>query len=106
MTQELSTSAHHYAALFEAVAHILLAADPMGLEIDDNVDEYDLETTAILALLPSAATQKDVEVIVYDVFCRSFDAENVGPFERYESVARDIWRVTNGLTNRQRRREA
>ena len=99
-TPALRSASEQYAALFETVAHILLAADPMNLGIDENVDEYDLETTAILELLPSATSQRDVEVIVYDVFCRSFDAQNAGPFQRYVGVAREIWARKVGNTTK------
>jgi hypothetical protein len=89
--------ANQYAALFDAVAQLLLAADPMNLGIDENVDEYDVETTAILELLPSATSLRDVELIVYDVFGRSFDPENAGPFERYVGIAREIWGVKDAF---------
>lgn len=81
------------ADLYDEVASILERHDPMGVVLGEPdpdlepLDEYDPETTAIVARLGAAASAEDVERIVREVFRQWFDEEPGG----LDAVARDIW---------------
>jgi hypothetical protein len=80
-----------FGALFDEVSAALFAADPMGVNFGGNTDEYDPEAGTILPRLRDAHSADDVQVLVYEEFCRWFDKENAGDIGRYEEVSEIIW---------------
>lgn len=80
-----------YGALFDSVSAALYASDPLAVNTGGNTDEYDLETATILPRLKDAHSADDVQVIVYEEFCRRFDKEDAGDIGRYEEVSAIIW---------------
>jgi len=91
MRSERKLLKQKYGALYDMVAALLFDADPIGIHFSDNTDEYDSETGTILPRLAHAKTVDDVETIVYEECCRWFDAEDVGPREKYSEVSVKIW---------------
>lgn len=61
-----------FGALFDEVSAALFAADPVGINFGDNTDEYDPQTGTILPRLRGAHSADDVQVLVYEEFCRWF----------------------------------
>ena len=80
-----------HGTLFASISAALFEADPVGINFDDNTDEYDAETGTIIPRLGSARSAEDVQVIVYEEFCRWFDPVSAGPREKYSAVSAKIW---------------
>ena len=70
---------------------VLFEADPIGLDFEDNTDEYRSEAQTILLRLHEAASKEGVRRIVHEEFVAWFDDRMAGPPERYEQIARTIW---------------
>lgn len=70
---------------------VLFKADPIGLDFEDNTDEYRSEAQTILLRLHEAVSKDDVRKLVHEEFVSWFDDRMAGPPERYEQIARTIW---------------
>jgi hypothetical protein len=86
-----------YGPLFASISNALFEADPIGINFDDNTDEYDAETGTIIPRLGSAKSAEDVQAIVYQEFCRWFDPITAGRREKYASVSAKIWELWYGF---------
>ena len=86
-----------YGKLYERVSQLLFEWDPIGINFEDNTDEYEPEVDTILPRLRSCAGAGDVQRVVHEEFCRWFDADLAGPLEKYEQIGRDIWTEFRGL---------
>lgn len=82
-----------YGALFDSVSALLYRHDPIGINFEDNTDEYDLEARTILPRLRHCRTEKDVHDAVYSEFVRWFGTDTAGPPEQYQEIASEIWRL-------------
>lgn len=72
---------------------LLFRHDPIGLNFEDNTDEYRAEAETITLRLPSAHSVDDVRRIAHEEFVRWFDQQLAGPESRYDGIAREIWHV-------------
>ena len=79
-----------YGRLFDSLAALLYRHDPIGINFEDNADEYELEARTILAKLRSCHSADDVLQVVYAEFVRWFDRGTAGPPEHYEKVASEV----------------
>lgn len=79
--------------LLHQVEALLFRADPIGINFEDNTDEYSPGARTIVERLPSAQSEADVVRIVHEEFVRWFDASIAGNPERYRSVAAEIWQL-------------
>lgn len=86
-----------YRQLYSKVQEILFRNDPMGINFEDNKDEYDPEVSTILPRLKEAKSETDVHNIVYDEFVRWFGADTAGNKDSkiYKSAASEIWTAWN-----------
>ena len=82
-----------YGVLFEQITAALFEADPIGINFKSNTDEYDPEAGTIIPRLQSCNSAFDVNHVVFEEFCRWFDAESVGERKAYEQVSELIWRI-------------
>ena len=81
-----------YKELFATVEAILFAHDPLGINFEDNTDEYDLEVGTILPRLKECRSAEDVATVVHQEFVRWFDGEDTaGSIEGYRAAANEIW---------------
>ena len=80
-------------ALFDAVAKILFSHDPLEITFESNLDEYEPEVETILPGLASCKTTQEVREIVHREMLHWFDAEDVGPEEKYERIAQEIFEL-------------
>ena len=85
-----------YGPLFDEVAEILFRHDPIGINFETNTDEYEPEVETILPRLEGANSASELRRIVHEEFVRWFSADGVcdyliGPEEKYEAIAREIW---------------
>ena len=82
-----------YGRLFDAVAEILFRLDPIGVNFEDNPNEYHTETGTILPRLKTCTSAEDVQRVVHEEFVRWFNAETAGPEAKYRAVAKEVWRA-------------
>lgn len=82
-----------YGELFDSVSALLYRHDPIGINFEENTDEYDLEARTILPRLRRCHTLADVHNAVYSEFVHWFDADTAGPPQRYEEIASEIWQL-------------
>ena len=80
-----------YRELFDEVAALLFRHDPVGINFEDNMDEYEAEVGTILPRLRSCHSADEVRTVVHQEFVRWFDADIAGPEHNYEKVATEIW---------------
>jgi len=80
-----------YGALFDEVSAALFADDPMSVNVGNNTDQYDAEAAAVLPRLQAAHSADDVQVIVFEEFCKTSDKAKAGDVGRYEEVSEIIW---------------
>ncbi|EHR63746.1 hypothetical protein SaccyDRAFT_4951 [Saccharomonospora cyanea NA-134] len=74
---------------------LLFRHDPIGLNFEDNTDEYRSEAETIALRLPEASSVADVRRMAHEEFVRWFDAELAGPESRYTAIAQEVWRLWN-----------
>jgi hypothetical protein len=90
-----------YGALFDSMAALLYRHDPIGINFDDNKDEYEPEAGTILPRLSGCRSAEDVLQVVHEEFVRWFDRGTAGPPEHYEKIASEVWQLWQGhLANR------
>jgi hypothetical protein len=82
-----------YGDLLEKVSKVLFEEDPVALDFGDNADEYDTEASTILPRLRNCHSAADTRNVIYEVFCRWFDAPTAGPIERYTRASERIWQL-------------
>ena len=82
-----------YLGLYDRVTSILFRVDPMGINFEDNTDEYDPETDTILPRLPNCTSPDDVRKVVTEEFERWFDSDmvNAGNRKHFDEIASAIW---------------
>jgi hypothetical protein len=78
-------------ALVSQVEALLFRHDPIGINFEDNTDEYRAEAQTIVIRMPEASSVEDLRAIVHQEFVRWFDAQIAGPPERYSTIAAEIW---------------
>jgi hypothetical protein len=85
-----------YGELFDSVAALLFRYDPIGVNFEENTDEYETEVDTILPRLRGCHSADDVLQVVHEEFVRWFDSGTAGPRERYQEIAFEIWRLWQG----------
>lgn len=79
-----------FGELFQKASLILFRHDPIGINFEDNTDEYDPEAGTILP--PCQAVSHPMRFAVW------FDPEIGGDEMRYDLIAKELWAL--GLTRR------
>jgi hypothetical protein len=79
-----------YGDLFESVANLLFNADPIGINFENNTDEYYPEVGTILPRLRSCRCADDVLRVTHEEFIRWFGADTAGSAESYRQIASEI----------------
>jgi hypothetical protein len=80
-----------YGSLFDSVAEILFRHDPVGINFEDNTDEYYPEARTILPRLRSCRSVGDVMTVAHEEFQRWFDSDTAGAREDYRQIAEEVW---------------
>jgi hypothetical protein len=89
-----------YAVAYDRLSKILFTEDPVGINFEENTDEYEPEVGTILPRLGHCRSVDAVRRIVHEEFVKWFDVVTAGPPEKYQTVARRIWEeVVPGLTD-------
>jgi len=82
-----------YGALFDSMAALLFRHDPIGINFDDNTNEYEREVDTILPRMRGCHSSDDVLRVVHEEFVRGFDSSIAGSAERYHTIASEIWQL-------------
>ncbi|MHB1405537.1 MAG: hypothetical protein ACYCV0_08095 [Desulfitobacteriaceae bacterium] len=82
-----------YKELYFEISEILFRHDPIGINFEDNTDEYEPEVSTILPRLASANSINEVRLIIYEEFVKWFDKDLAGPEEIYSDIAEEVWKA-------------
>jgi len=82
-----------FGELYDDVAELLFRHDPIGINFENNSDEYEPEVGTILPKLRTCQSASDVLQIVHEEFVRWFDPATAGPKERYVELSAEIWQL-------------
>jgi hypothetical protein len=91
--EEKSRLRAEYGKLFDSVAALLFQYDPVGINFEDNTDEYETEAGTILPRLLGCQSVDDVRRVVHEEFVRWFDAGTAGSEDHYAKPSAEIWRL-------------
>lgn len=82
-----------YRELYSEVEAILFKHDLMGINFEDNTDEYSLEVDTILPRLQEAKNKENVALIIYEEFNRWFDEDLAKDKNnpKYMAMATEVW---------------
>lgn len=65
--------------------------DPIGIQEDENFDEYNPEIKAILSKTRKGMNMVQLQELIYNVFVSWFDEETAGNKEEYENLTREVY---------------
>ena len=80
-----------YGELFDRMSAIFFRHDPIGINFEDNTDEYDPEVGTILPRLAACGSAIEVRRVVFEEFCTWFGRETVGDEGKYVGIAEEVW---------------
>lgn len=83
---------NEYGQIFNKISELLFRHDPIGINFEDNADEYDPEVGTILPRLRTCTSSDDVLSVVYEEFQKWFNGE-AGAKENYQDIALEIWSI-------------
>jgi len=75
---------------------LLFENDPIGINFEENVDEYRAEAETITLRLPEATTEAELLRMIHEEFVRWFGKSTAGPTTSYERIASHIWELLHG----------
>ena len=81
-----------YGELFNSTALLLYRHDPIGINFENNADEYEPEAGTILPRLRGCQSRDEVLRAVHEELVRWFCLETAGPQEHYIRIE-EIWQV-------------
>ncbi|MBC3767461.1 hypothetical protein H8B19_16405 [Neptunicella marina] len=67
--------------------------DPIGINFEDNTDEYDPEAGTVIPRLPSCKSADDVVTVLHEEFNYWFGADTAGNRSRYKELGTEIWSI-------------
>jgi hypothetical protein len=68
--------------------------DPVGINLEENTDEYDAEAERIILTLATTPKPRSVEQLqdmIHRVFVQCFGEKTAGPAPRYRPIAQEVW---------------
>ena len=80
-----------FGSLFQEASAVFFRHDPIGINFEENADEYDPEVATILPRLYGCASAADARRVVFEEFRRWFGAETAGDENRYFAIAEELW---------------
>jgi hypothetical protein len=80
-----------FGTLFDEVSSTLFKYDPIGINLENNSDEYDPEAGTILPRLSRCYSSTDVRRVVFEEFCKWFGPETAGDEMKYDEASVAIW---------------
>jgi hypothetical protein len=80
-----------YEQRFHELSAIIYRVDPIGLNFEENPDEYDPEARTILPRLTRCGSIEDVDRVVREELGKWFSPELVSRSPTCDQVVADIW---------------
>jgi hypothetical protein len=80
--------------IFNSICEILFQCDPVGLNFDENIDEYEGEAILIEKELNKIKNINDLSEIINSIFTQQF-TEKIGSENKYKQVVNEIWNLIN-----------
>ena len=80
-----------YERLFSELSAIIYRVDPVGLNVEENPDEYDPEARTLLPRLGECRSVEDVDRVVRDELARWFTPEIVARSPTCDQLVEEIW---------------
>jgi hypothetical protein len=80
-----------YKSLFNEASALLFRYDPIGINFEDNTDEYDPEVGTILPRLSGCRSSTDARKVVFQEFCKWFEPDTAGDEMKYDAIAAELW---------------
>jgi hypothetical protein len=84
---------NEYGQLYQDLAQLLFRHDPIGINFENNTDEYEPEVGTILPRLRACKSEGDVLQVVHEEFARWFGQATAGAKESYAKVATETWQL-------------
>lgn len=81
----------YWGPAYASVSSILFEEDPIGINLEDNTDEYEPEVETILPRLALCRSSAAVQAMVHEEFVRWFNPAAAGSVDRYQRIAERIW---------------
>ena len=88
-----------YPELFQRVTSILFKHDPVGINYEDNTNEYEPEAGTIIPRLVDCSSFMDARKMIHEEFLRWF-YDDVGDEDEYTDVAKEIWDLWKAFGNK------
>ncbi len=85
---------------FNQVSSAMLKHDPIGINFETNIDEYDPEAGRVISRLPNCHSADDVITTVHEEFVHWFGKSTAGPRSRYVDVGKEIWSIWQQSNNK------
>lgn len=80
-----------YGRLFDETAALLFRHDPMRINFDTNLDEYEPEVGTILPRLRGCCSANEACRVVHEEFVHWFEEDESRPREHYRAIAAEVW---------------
>ena len=78
-----------YGRLLDVVCEILFRHDPIGINFEDNTDEYEPEVETILPRLRGCSSSDEALTVIHEEFQKWFG--EAGPRKKYTQISEEIW---------------
>ena len=88
-----------YHELYDKLEALLFRHDPVGINFEENSDEYDSEVGTILPRLRTCTSAQDVCRVVHEEFVRWFTPGIAGRREHYSKIGAEIWELWQRFRN-------
>jgi hypothetical protein len=72
-----------YGSLFHAVSKLLFTSDPLGVNFENNIDEYDPEAERILSQIHTYKNEDELQRMIYGIFHSTNSA--------LDNIAKELW---------------
>jgi hypothetical protein len=83
-----------YGELFDKVSTILFEHDPVELDYETNIDEYEPEARRIMPLIKQADDVNHLATLLRNVFVQMFEGDDIDRKEGvYLQIAAKIWEL-------------
>ncbi|HTS11586.1 MAG TPA: hypothetical protein VMH00_05675 [Candidatus Limnocylindrales bacterium] len=82
-----------YGQLYQDLADLLFRLDPIGINFENNSDEYEPEVGTILPRLQACQSEEDALNVVHEEFVRWFDAATAGTKGHYRKIGTEVWEL-------------
>ena len=78
-------------SFFDAVSAAMFKHDPIGINFENNTDEYDAEAGTVIPRLSTCRCPDEVASVLHQEFQSWFGAEIAGDIAAYAGLAAEIW---------------